>query len=74
MGREEGGRMSRWMKMFGSPTDAAWTIMDKGLLYDLLDQCDRCPKYTDECLEPHGVYCAMESLDAIVEWLEGDAE
>lgn len=63
--------MSRWAKMFGSPTDTAETIMRKGLLYDLLDQCDGCPKYTEECLDPNG-RCQMDSFESIVEWLEGE--
>ena len=50
---------------------AAQTIMEKGLLYDLLDQCDECPKYTVECLDPNGK-CQMEDFESIVEWLAGD--
>lgn len=65
--------MSRWSKLFGSPTNAAMTIKEKGLLYDLLDQCDECPKYTDECISPNGI-CRMESFEAILEWLEGEDE
>lgn len=63
--------MSRWSKLFGTPTDAARTIVEKGLLYDLLDQCDGCPKYTEECLDVGGI-CQMNSFESIVEWLEGD--
>lgn len=63
--------MTRWTKLFGSPTSAARTIMDKGLLYDLLDQCDECPKYTDECLDPNGK-CQMDNFESIVEWLAGE--
>lgn len=63
--------MSRWSKLFGTPTDAARTIVEKDLLYDLLDRCDGCPKYTEECLNV-GSICQMESFEAMLEWLEGE--
>lgn len=63
--------MTRWAKLFGTPVAAAETILGKGLLYDLLNQCDECPKYTGECLEPRGT-CSMETPEAVLEWLEGD--
>jgi len=66
--------MSRWSKLFGSPTDAAHTIIDKGLFYDLSDQCDSCPKYNYErCVENFVTEpCLMDSEDAVLEWLEGE--
>ncbi len=60
--------MSRWIRLFGSPTDAAYTIIDRGLLYDLLIQCDECPKASPECYDPKGK-CQMENVDAVLEWL-----
>lgn len=65
--------MNRWADLFGCPTKAARTIAEKGLLYDLLDLCDACPKQTDECFGPGGK-CAMEDYDAILEWLLGEVE
>lgn len=66
--------MSRWSKLFGSPTSAAYTIIDKELFYDLSDQCKSCPKYSYErCVEnAFNEPCQMESLDALLEWLTGD--
>ena len=65
--------MNRWADLFGCPTNAARTIAEKGLLYDLLDQCDACAKQTDECFEP-GYKCPMDNYDAILEWLLGEVE
>lgn len=67
------GRKSRYSELFGTPERAAWTIMDKQLTYDLLEQCDDCPYQTDECFEPSGK-CAMDDYDTLLEWLRGDAE
>lgn len=62
--------MNRWSKLFGSPTDAAHTIIDKDLFYDLSDQCDSCPKFDQErCIETFNEPCAMDSVDAVLEWL-----
>lgn len=70
---EDAQGMNNHMKLFGTPEKAARTIMGKQLTYDLLDQCDECPHQTDECFEPSGK-CAMQSYDALLEWLRGDAE
>ena len=66
--------MSRWSKLFGSPTDAARTILEKDLLYDLMDQCDSCPRYDyDRCVRNYtNEPCVMNNVDAITEWLMGD--
>ena len=64
---------SRHAELFGTPERAARTMMDKQLIYDVLDQCDECPHQTDECFEPSGK-CAMQEHDALLEWLRGDAE
>lgn len=63
--------MSRWSRLFGSPTSAAQTIIDKELFYDLSDQCDSCPKYDYErCVEnAFNAPCEMASVDAVLEWL-----
>lgn len=68
--------MSRWSSLFGSPVNAAQTIIDKGLFYDLSDQCDSCPKFSHErCVEnSFNEPCQMENIDAILEWLWGEDE
>ena len=60
--------------MFSTPTDTARTVLDKNLLYDLMDQCDSCPRFDYErCVEdPFNGPCDMESFEAVLEWLEGD--
>lgn len=63
---------TRWERLFGTPERAAKTMMNKQLTYDVLDQCDTCLYQTDECFEPSGK-CAMQSYDALLEWLRGDA-
>lgn len=65
--------MNRWAELFGCPTKAARTIIDKGLAYDLLDQCDDCPHYTEECLEPSGT-CAMQDENGVLGWLLEEVE
>lgn len=63
--------MSNWSRLFGSPATAAQTIIDKELLYDLMDQCGSCPRYDHErCVEnAFSEPCEMYSVDAINEWL-----
>lgn len=70
--RLERNGKSRWDGLFGTPERAARTMMDKQLIYDVLDQCDECPHQTDECFEPSGK-CVMQEYDAVLEWLSGDA-
>ena len=66
-------RESRWFELFGTPENAARTIHNKHLTYDVLDQCDDCPYVSDECYESYGV-CAMQEYDTLLEWLKGGAE
>lgn len=65
--------MSRWTKLFGSPTNTAHTIIDKDILFDLLDGCANCPKASAECYEPNGE-CAMNNVDSVLEWLAGEGD
>lgn len=64
--------MSNWEKLFGSPTKAAHTIVEKDLIYQLTDECESCPKY-DECKDViFDLPCPMDDEDAILRWLNDD--
>lgn len=65
--------MSRWEHFFGNPEKAARTIEQKGMVFDLLDHCDACEKFSGDCLRLTGK-CRMESFESILEWLVGDGE
>lgn len=68
--------MSRWIKLFGSPVDAAHTIVEKWLVHDLIGSCVQCPKL-EECdteRQESGPWCLMDDEEAIYEWLMGEDE
>lgn len=65
--------MSRWMKMFGSPVNAARTLIEKNMVFDLIDDCVLCPNYDHSRCVINDV-CVMESEEAVLEWLMEDDE
>lgn len=59
--------MTRYMEMFGTPEDAARTLLEYNVVVDFIS-CSECKKASMECFKSDGV-CAMESMEAIAEWL-----